>query len=113
MELTEKMARWEKLMLEAELLGEEIKQEVDKLGKNQSYGKVTVKISNGKGSYDYEAMAMREEPDEDQIKECTKEVIDWKALCESCGVSDTTKKLFYTPGKKLVSIKLTTGDKDE
>jgi hypothetical protein len=106
MELTQKMARWQELILEAETLEKEIAEEVDKLGKNQEYGRVVVKISGGKGSYDWEQMAMREEPDEDQIKEHTKSVIDWKALCESCGVSDNTKKLFYTAGKKSISVKL-------
>lgn len=106
MNLSEKMNKWEELKAEVDAIEDEIKAEVLALAKTQKVGKVTATYSAGRGSYDYEQMAMRLEPEQEVIDKNTKPVTDWRKVCEDAGATDELKEKFYKPGTPYVSLKL-------
>ena len=109
MNLSEKMSRWEQLRREADVLENEIKDEVLALAKTQKVGNVTATFSNGRGSYDYEAMAMKIEPDQEIVDRNTKTVTDWRKVCEEASAPEEIRALFYKAGTPYVSVKLAAG----
>jgi hypothetical protein len=104
--LAEKMERWAALKEAADKLEAEIKEEVMALGKTQKANGVTATYSNGRGSYDYESMAMKLEPDTEVVQEHSTVKVNWRAVCEATDGYEDAKEFFYKPGSPYVSVKL-------
>lgn len=101
--LYSKMSEWKKLKKRLDALEDEIKLEIGDDGETTKFDGVRVLVSS-KGSYDYEGLAMRLEPDEEVIEKNKK--VDWAKVCEEIGYEEELKKKFYKVGKRSISISL-------
>ena len=106
MTLKQKMEQWRDLQTQADALAEEIKAEVFELRQTIKADGVVATYSKGRGSYDYEALAMSLEPDDYIVERYTVKRVDWRKVVEDIGATDDLKAKFYTPGKPYVSLKL-------
>lgn len=104
--LAEKIERWAKLQVEADILAAEITEEVMALKQTVKTGSAIATYSEGRGSYDYEEIAKYIEPDDEVVKRNSKVVVDWRKVCEESGLTEDVKQKFYKPGKPYVSLKL-------
>lgn len=71
----------------------------------------TAVYSDGRGSYDYEAIAKILEPDPELIERHSRVSVDWRKVCEEAGMTEELKEKFYRPGKPYVSLKIANGEK--
>jgi len=101
--LTDMMARWKELRIEADALEVLIEQEVLRLGKTQKYNGVVASYTAGRGRYDYEAAAKAANAPGFVIEQFTTPVVDWRKVCEAVLACVDT---FYTPGTPGVTVKL-------
>ncbi len=106
MNLAEKLNKWAELQAQADALKSEIIIEVMQLRQSIKTDKVIATYSDGRGSFDYESMAMSIEPEDEIIRKHSKTVVDWRKVCEESGVTDEVKAKFYTPGTPYVSLKI-------
>lgn len=106
--LADKMVRWGALQGETAALEAEIRAEVMALQQTQKAGNVVATYGQGRGVYDYQAIAATLEPDDNLVERHTKVVtsVDWRGLCGAAGMTDELKARFYTPGAPYVSLKL-------
>lgn len=100
------MQVWGEYQKRADELAAEIKEEVLALGTTQKVENVIATYNSGRGTYDYQSIAMRLEPDQEIVDANTKPVTDWKKVCEDAGMTEEIKEKFYTPGSPSVSLKL-------
>ena len=101
----EKLATWSNLVRQADALKSEILSELGE-GEEIKIPGAKAYTSPGRGTYAYEEMAMRLEPEQEVIYRYTKTVVDWKAVCDEVGYDDELKKKFYTPGKLTKKVEL-------
>lgn len=107
--LQKKIERWQRAAREAKQLETEIKK---MMSGNEG---VTIEVEGarvifnptGKGTYDYEALAMRLEPDTSVIEEYTASKVDWRGVCQHEGYTDEMLEQHYHPGKPTTTFKLT------
>lgn len=102
-ELMDKMTRWEALRREADELETQIKAAVMQIGHTQAWGKVKAEYSNGRGTYDWEAVARQSNIPEATVEMFTFPRIDWRALCQ---YEQLDPAAHYTPGTPTVYVKL-------
>jgi len=67
---------------------------------------VQAKYSKGRGSYNWENIAVRLKPDQEIIDKHSKVTVSWLKVCQAVGYSDELKGQHYTPGTPSVSLKL-------
>jgi hypothetical protein len=106
MSLSEDMAHWGVLKQQIDILEAKIKEEVLTLKQTQKVGRVIASYTIGRGSYDYQHLAYMLEPEDSIIQRNSKQVIDWRQVCEDINATDEQKKLFYTPGNPGVTLKI-------
>ncbi|RMD57461.1 hypothetical protein D6833_13920 [Candidatus Parcubacteria bacterium] len=104
-----KLAMWRDLMREAAELEREIIEQASTMlavGEKIEIEGARVEHYPGRGAYDYQALAMRLEPDEAIVAKYTKPVTDWRKVVQEVGVDDATKEQFYKPGKPYIRCKV-------
>jgi len=104
--LKEKLERWRDLQRQADALAEEIKAEVMQLQQTIKADGVVATYGKGRGSYDYEALAMRLEPDSGIIQRYTITRVDWRKVVDELEPPEDLKMKFYKSGKPYVSLRL-------
>lgn len=104
--LPDLMRRWGMLSAELAMIEAVIKAEVLELQQSQTVGNVRASYSQGRGSYNYEALARTQHLDPLLIASFAKEVIDWKGVVDCLQVDEEIRRQYYTPGVPTVSIKL-------
>jgi hypothetical protein len=94
------MARWSFHSAMADSLAQQIEMLV--LAKKESV--VTpdgvASYSEGRGSYDYAALAAAVRAPAEVIEQHTQAVTDWRAVCGAVGIPDHIKARFYEPNEK-------------
>jgi len=107
--LADKLERWAELRSELDKLEEEIRSEVLRLKQTISFGGVAAVYSEGRGSYDYAAIAKEMGLDRpDFMSKYEKITTDWRKLCEDLIPSPQLEELkskFYKSGEPYVNIK--------
>ena len=101
--LTDMMARWKGLRIEADALEVLIQQEVLRLAKTQKFNGVVASYSTGRGRYDYEAAAADAHASTEVIAQFTTPIVDWRKVCDAIQAS---LESFYTPGQPSVAVKM-------
>ena len=106
MNLSEKLKQWRDLQEQADALAEEIKAEVLELKQTIKGDGVVATYGKGRGSYDYESLAMRLEPDDEIVERYSTTKVNWRKVVDELQPPDDLKEKFYTPGKPYVSLKI-------
>jgi hypothetical protein len=99
-DLQQLMQRWAFHHAIAENLATQIEGIVLAQGESVTSPDAVASYSEGRGSYDYEAMAKGLRVPGELIALHTTTVTDWRAVCGALGVPDHIRELFYTPAAK-------------
>jgi hypothetical protein len=94
------MARWSWYTFLADSLKEQIEEIVLAHGETVETADAVASYSEGRGSYDYEALAQAVRAPEHLIRLHSKAVTDWRAVCGAIGIPDHLKERFYEPSEK-------------
>ena len=104
--LTEMMEKYAQLRQEADVLEKAIQAEVQKLKTTIVHGNVRASYSAGRGSYNYQAIALEAQVPEELLTVHTHLVTDWRAACMAIVLPGEVYRKHYTPGTPTVTIKL-------
>jgi hypothetical protein len=96
------MLRWETQHRLLDELAQAIKDAVLQLGKTQNVGYVRATYNQPRKSYDYETPCQEAMIDGDLLREHSKYVTDWRALCKAAKIEP-----IVTPGEGPGSVTLT------
>lgn len=96
-ELARLVARWALHQYLAEQLRSVIETQVLALGHTVETAEARATWSEGRGTYDWEALARALGAPKDLLKHHASVVIDWRAVCLELGVPESLKARYYTP----------------
>jgi hypothetical protein len=100
------MARWAFHSHVATILATQIEEIVLAQGESVATQDAIASLSEGRGSYDYEAMAKAVRAPAGLIADHSKVETDWRAVCAAVGIPDHLRERFYTPSEKGARVTL-------
>lgn len=95
--LTQLMARWAQGTLLASQLKAEIEAQVLALGHSVETAEARALWSDGRGAYDWAALARALKAPKELVKQHAQVVVDWRAVCQEVGCPESLKQRYYTP----------------